>query len=119
MVVITVIGLLVATVGVKLFGVLTKGKRTKVLSDIADIDKALKMYRLEKHRYPTELRDLLEPTRDFPDGFLDRVPKDPWDNEYIYERQQRKYLIKSLGADGQNGGEGEDEDISNQDRDDE
>ena len=52
-------------------------------------------------------------------GYLEkgRVPKDPWDNEYIYLSPGLKsdFDIISYGADGAPGGEGEDKDINNWD----
>ena len=49
-----------------------------------------------------------------PDGFIDadEVPLDPWDNEYAYESDGKKFNIISYGNDLAEGGEGEDEDIS-------
>ena len=43
------------------------------------------------------------------------VPKDPWGNEYKYAAPARNgapYEIISLGADGKEGGEGANKDIS-------
>jgi general secretion pathway protein G len=47
------------------------------------------------------------------DGFIagKRVPKDAWDRDYLYTSDGNKYLIRSLGRDGQEGGEGFDKDI--------
>ncbi|MDH3383454.1 MAG: type II secretion system protein GspG, partial [Deltaproteobacteria bacterium] len=50
-------------------------------------------------------------------GYLDRVPKDPWGNVYVYVSPgtQGDYDISSYGADGVAGGEGEDADINSWD----
>lgn len=48
-----------------------------------------------------------------PNGFIkdNRIPEDPWGNEFIYESDGRKYVITSLGVDGIEGGEGPDADL--------
>ena len=53
-----------------------------------------------------------------PNGYLKKVPKDPWGMNFIYESQDgRKYILKSLGGDKKEGGEGNDKDISTEDQD--
>ena len=44
---------------------------------------------------------------------LEEIPLDPWDNEYVYQIENGRYLIISYGADGQAGGEGDNADITN------
>lgn len=120
MVVITILALLAGVVSVQLFSAAGKGRKAKVQADIEAFKTAIKLYRLEKHKLPSELRELLEPTKDYPKGFLEatKIPKDPWGNDYVYQKQDSTtFLLKSLGANGQEGGEGEDADISNQDED--
>ncbi len=50
-----------------------------------------------------------------PEGFIKRVPEDAWLHEFVYISDGSKYVIKSLGADGKEGGEGFDKDISSED----
>lgn len=111
MVVITIIALLAGVVALNLFGAVEDAKRTKAKDDIANMSTALDLYKLEKGRYPSELRELTQPTKKHPDGIMKKLPKDPWDNDYVYEKRDRSYLLKSLGADGADGGEGEDADV--------
>lgn len=49
-----------------------------------------------------------------PDGYVgdNKVPKDAWDNPFVYFSDGKEYEIKSLGNDGAEGGEGTDADIS-------
>jgi len=49
-----------------------------------------------------------------PNGFIEEaeVPEDPWDNAYYYESDGKTFNIISFGADGEEGGEGNDEDVS-------
>ena len=91
--------------------------------------KALKLYKLNNGSYPTTeqgLQALVEaPTvgtlakKWREGGYLEkgRVPKDPWGNDYVYlsPGSQGDYDIISYGADGEQGGDGKDKDISNQD----
>ncbi len=52
-----------------------------------------------------------------PDGFVKKVPQDAWNHDFVYISDYNKYTIKSLGADGKEGGEGFDKDISSDDLD--
>jgi general secretion pathway protein G len=46
-----------------------------------------------------------------PDGYLSKVPTDPWGNEYLYQSDGRNIVVVSLGADGVEGGEAYNADI--------
>lgn len=52
-----------------------------------------------------------------PEGFLKdkKLPKDAWGNDFVYESDGTKYVIKSLGSDNKPGGSGVDADISSED----
>lgn len=52
-----------------------------------------------------------------PEGFIKgkKVPTDGWDQPFNYESDGNKYVIKSLGADNKEGGEGFDKDLSSED----
>lgn len=112
MVVITILGLIMAAVGVAVIPRLDEAKRDTARLDIANIHNALKLYYAKKGRYPdtgTGLRVLVE-TRT-----LELMPKDPWGNEYLYLNEGGKPVITSYGADGSPGGEGADADVSSRD----
>ncbi len=102
-----------------------KARVVKAKSDIRVIETALKLYKLDNHFYPTTDQGLealvVRPTDD-PEpkkwkegGYLDRLPLDPWDGEYLYLNPgvHGNIDIYSLGADSQPGGEGFDADIGN------
>jgi general secretion pathway protein G len=84
---------------------------------------AIMQFKMDTGRFPTEeegLRALIEQPADvtnYPQGgYLDttKIPKDGWGNDLIYERYPesgRPFVIKSLGADGEEGGEGCDADL--------
>lgn len=125
MVVLVIIGLLVGLVGPSLFGVLSDANRKKVFADFDSVDTALSMYRLHNFNYPTSeqgLQALVEKTTIDPvprkfqeDGYLPRVPLDPWGRDYLYlsPGENGKYDLYTLGRDGVPGGDGEDADIGN------
>lgn len=119
MVVITIIALLSGVVALNLFGAVGEAKRTTAEEHITQYATALDLYKLEKGRYPNELRELTQATKRNPDGFVKRIRKDPWENDYVYQRVDRGYTLISYGADGAEGGEGDDEDVDPFNEDDE
>lgn len=128
MVVLVIIGLLAGFVGPKIMSAPEKARVTKAQNDIKAIESALRTYKLDNGNYPTTeqgLRALVEkpeidpiPANYQPGGYLDskEVPKDPWNRDYIYrspsEIEDEEYDLITLGADGLEGGEGYDTDMS-------
>jgi len=111
LVVVLIIGLLVGLVGQNVFKALFKGQRGAAEIQIKNFDGALDLYRIEFGRYPDSLEDLLEEDENG-EAFLPSIPLDPWNHEYEYSLEaDGKYLIISFGADGEEGGEGENADI--------
>jgi general secretion pathway protein G len=127
LVVIVILGILVGIVGVRIMGEPEKAKRTKAQVQIANMETALKLYKLDNGYYPTTeqgLQALVEPPTvgQLPKawregGYLEKgkVPKDPWGNEYVYLSPgiHGDLDLISYGADGEPGGEGNDVDINN------
>lgn len=122
MIVVVIIGILAAIVVPRITDRTDQAKITRVKADIRRIEGALNLYRLDNHRYPTSdegLAALVEKPADAPawkeGGYLDRIPKDPWGNEYQYLNPGTHSTIDifSLGADGAQGGEGSNADIGN------
>ena len=112
MVVITILGLIMAAVGVAVIPKLDEAKQDTARLDIANIHNALKLYYTKKGKFPdtaTGLRALVETQN------LDKIPNDPWGHEYVYMNEGGKPVIMSYGADGTQGGEGPDADISSKD----
>ncbi len=111
MVVITIIGLLGGIVGVNVYKYMKTATIQTTKSQIITIEEAIEHFRLDTRRLPDSLDELVG---DEEDSYLktDQLPTDAWDNEFIYEKTgSRTYNLYSLGADGIEGGEGEDEDI--------
>ncbi len=127
LVVIVILGILVGIVGVRIMGEPEKAKRTKAQVQIANMETALKLYKLDNGYYPTTeqgLQALVEPPTvgQLPKawregGYLEKgkVPKDPWGIEYVYLSPgiHGDFDLLSYGADSEPGGEGNDADINN------
>jgi general secretion pathway protein G len=118
MVVVFILGLLVTLVAPKIIGRTDEARRTKALADIKGIEEAMHLFKLDNGFYPTTDQGLqalvTRPSnaRNYsPDGYLDKLPVDPWGNPYVYFSDGQNYIIKSYGADGQEGGEGKNADI--------
>jgi general secretion pathway protein G len=127
MVVMVILGILAGLIIPRIMGRPEEARRTKARIQIESIETALKLYKLDNGSYPTTeqgLQALVEPPsvgklasawRER--GYLEkgRVPKDPWDNEYVYlcPGIHGDIDLVSYGADGETGGEGKDMDINN------
>ncbi|MGA1843445.1 MAG: type II secretion system major pseudopilin GspG [bacterium] len=117
LVVMIIIGLLATLVGPKMFKQVGQAKIKTAKGQIAMFETALDAYRLDVGRYPERLQDLVMKPTDVDEGkwfgpyLRKEIPKDPWDNEYHYARQEDDYVLQSYGADGQPGGDGENADI--------
>ncbi len=124
MVVVIIIGLLAAIVAPQVIGRVDDAQIEKAKADIRSIDSALKFYRLDNFAYPTSEQgiDALVTKPNDPSirnwktgGYLDRLPKDPWGNPYLYLNPgtNGEIDVYTLGRDGRPGGEGIDADIGN------
>ncbi len=131
MVVIVILGLLAGLILPRFIGQSDTAKRQAAKTQMALLESALKMYKLDNGNYPTTeqgLKALVEPPTagNLPKswrkgGYLEKgkVPKDPWKNEFIYvcPGSHGDFDITSLGADGEPGGEDFDKDINSWDAD--
>jgi general secretion pathway protein G len=121
MVVMLIIGIMAAMVVPSLLSKGDEAKVTAAKADIATIMQALKMYHLDNSRYPTTEQGLQAlvakpsagPTANGWKGYLEKLPKDPWGNQYQYLSPgvHGEVDVFSYGADGQPGGSGNDADI--------
>lgn len=121
MVVMLIIGIMAAMVVPNLIDKGDQAKVTAAKGDIATIMQALKMYKLDNSRYPTTEQGLQAlvakpsngPTANGWKGYLEKLPKDPWGNQYQYLSPgvHGEIDVFSYGADGQPGGSGNDADI--------
>jgi general secretion pathway protein G len=122
LVVLVLIGVVLGIVGGNFIGKGEKAKADAAKIEISQIAQTLDLYKLEIGRYPTT-QEGLQALIAAPAGVgnwngpywkRSTVPKDPWGNEYLYTSpaQNAPYEIVSLGADGKEGGEGPNKDLS-------
>ena len=110
MVVILIIGLLALMVVPRLRGVADRAKRTKAQADIQELKQALDRYYLDNGSYPTTdqgLQALVSPptagrvpSNYEQGGYIEKLPSDPWGNQYFYQSDGTTYALKSFGPDG-------------------
>ncbi|MEO0412713.1 MAG: type II secretion system major pseudopilin GspG [Pseudomonadota bacterium] len=125
MVVMAIIGLLATMVIINVLPSQDKARREKAVADVALLEQALDLYRLDQFTYPSTVEGLdalvsAPPSLDNPanyrtGGYIKRLPQDPWGRPYQYASPGRFGAVDvySLGADGREGGEGDDADIGN------
>ena len=125
MVVIVILGILASLVVPKIMSRPDDARLIAARQDISSLTQALKLYRLDNQNYPTTeqgLAALVQKPNSPPipnnwksGGYVDRLPKDPWGNDFQYLSPGLKGEIDvfSLGADGAPGGEGNNADIYN------
>jgi len=123
MVVVIIIGLLAAVIVPTVVNKVDEAKVAKAKHDINALEAALAMYRVDNSRYPTTeqgLQALVSQPNDptikhwRQGGYLQRITKDPWGNDYQYAnpgQHGKDYDLFTYGADGTQGGEGIDADI--------
>lgn len=126
MVVIVILGVLASLVVPNLMGNKDRADRQKAVTDIVAFENALDMYKLDNHRYPTTEQGMealitaptLSPRAEnySADGYIRRLPSDPWGNDYILisPGDHGAIDITSAGPDGE---AGTDDDINNWDSD--
>ena len=124
MVVIVLLGILSALGVPNILGRAGDARVQAAKSDMAAISQALDMYKLDNSVYPTSDQGLEalvtkpsgspEPRNWNPSGYLKKMPQDPWHRDYQYmsPAEGAAFEIRTLGADGREGGEGEDQDLS-------
>jgi general secretion pathway protein G len=126
MVVMVILGILAGMIVPRIMDRPEEARRTKAGVDIGALGQALMLYKLDNGQYPTTdqgLQALVEPpsvgrlARKWrKGGYLDKnsVPKDPWDNDFVYISPglHGDYDLMSYGPDMEPGGEDMDADIN-------
>ena len=125
MVVVVILGILAAIVVPRFLDRPDQAKVTKARVDMKGIQEALGLYKLDNGFFPSTEQGLAalasQPEvgripENYPEGgYLKNVPRDPWENNYIYLSpgvHDKDYDLISYGADGEPGGEGFDADIN-------
>ena len=130
MVVIVILGILAGLIVPRIMGRPEEAKQLKAKMQIESIGTALKLYKLDMGSYPTTEQGLQAlvsapatsgTSKWRTGGYLEKgkVPKDPWENEFIYlsPGTNGDYDLISYGADGVSGGADKNKDITSWDTD--
>lgn len=127
MVVLVILGALIGLVAPNILGRADEAKVSVAKTQIRNIMSALNLYKLDNGQYPSTsqgLQALVTKPTGFPeaknwksDGYLGKLPKDPWGNDFLYisPGSDGDYDLVSLGADGRDGGEDDNADLSKND----
>jgi len=125
MVVVIILGILASIVIPKVMDRPDQARIIKAQQDIRTLESALKLYKLDNYTYPTTDQGIQalvskptiepEPRGWKQGGYIDRIPKDPWEYDYLYlsPGSHGEIDLYTQGADGQPGGEGPNSDIGN------
>jgi general secretion pathway protein G len=121
LVVLGIIAMLAGIVGPQVMKHMGESKTKAAKVQIEDLSATLDMYKLDAGSYPTTeqgLQALIEApdtAKHWNGPYLSKakIPLDPWQNEYHYVSpgEHGRFDITSMGADGKEGGTGEDQDI--------
>ena len=122
MVVVVILGILGALIVPNIIGRPDEARVAAAATDIQAIGNALELYRLDNGHYPSTEQGIEAlvnqptgypaPRRWNPDGYLKKVPVDPWGEPYKFVSEGRAMDVYSYGADQKEGGEGVDADIA-------
>jgi len=125
LIVLAIIGLIVGLVGPRVLGYLETSKVKSARLQIDNFSKSLDLYYLDAGRYPNKAEGLdalvhkPAAAANWAGPYLkgEKLPVDPWGNKYNYRSpgEHGKYDLYSFGADGREGGTGNDADITSWD----
>ena len=121
MIVLAVIGIIVGIMATNFSDALEKAKFKATKVTISQVADRLEMYRTDCGDYPTTEEGLEALVTNpggsceewGPESYMDKIPRDQWKREFVYESDGSDFTITSLGADRKEGGKGYDADISN------
>lgn len=120
-VVLVILGLLATVVGPQVMSRLGKGKVEIAKVQIDQLEGALGLFRFDVGRYPSTAEGMIALNQNpgiqnWSGPYLDKknLPKDPWGRDYQYRSpgQNGDYDLYSLGADGIEGGDSDNADIT-------
>lgn len=123
MAILIIISLLATLVATKVVSKIDQAKVTTTKANLKILHSSVNQFKMDTGRFPSEdmgLIELIEQPSDVtiyePGGYLETtdIPRDAWGNDFIYERYPesgKQFVIKSFGADGEEGGEDYDADL--------
>jgi len=124
LVVVVILGILATVIVPRIMGRPEEARRTKAMMDIKSIETSLNLYRIDSGSFPSTEQGLIAlvekpttgviPRKWRIDGYLKKLPKDPWGGDYVYlsPGSSGDYDLSSYGPDGEKGGEGKFADIN-------
>lgn len=116
LIVVVIIGLIASLVAPNLMKNLTHSKREIAKAQIEMLASAIKTYMMDVGKYPDSLEELIQSDKKGWNGpYLakKKIPLDPWNRSFVYKcpGDHDAFDLFSYGADGKEGGEGDNEDI--------
>lgn len=125
LIVLAIIAMIATFVGTNVSGQLKKARVDSTKTQIRNLGTVLETYQLDCGAFPTTSQGLqaliTKPDGDAcenynPSGYLKSkvLPKDGWGTTLVYESDGSSYVVKSLGKDRKEGGDGENTDISSE-----
>ncbi len=118
LIVLAILGSLIAILLPQVTERLNKSKvgETKII--IGQAINALNMYFTDCGRFPESIEGLITAdascTNWGPEAYIKKPPKDAWQHPLVYSVEGSSFILKSLGADGREGGDGNNKDISSE-----
>lgn len=117
-----VLAIIGALMSVLIPGVVKQLDKSRVANSkiaMGQISNALNLYYADCGKYPKALDGLSKADADCsnwgPEAYMKKVPQDAWKHDFVYELEGNNYVIKSLGSDGREGGDGYAKDITSED----
>jgi general secretion pathway protein G len=120
MIVVVILGLLATAIMPRILNRPEQARRAKAKIDIQAIASTLALFKTDTGRFPTTAEGLAVLVTNSgitgysADGYLEKVPVDPWGRPFIYVspgQHSKDYDLESYGKDGEDGGTGDDADI--------
>lgn len=99
MVVITILGLIIGVVGVSVVSYLRDAEKGVAAAQIKNLKTAVQRYRQKQSQFPQSIEEVAEFMED------KKIPKDPWNEPYIYQIRDDGFTLHSKGPDKQDGTE--------------
>jgi general secretion pathway protein G len=118
LIVLAIVGSLIATLVPQVMKSLDKSKvgETKII--MGQIINALNVYYTDCGKYPESLTGLTTPDANCsnwgPEAYIKKIPQDKWSNDFRYSVEGNSFILKSLGSDRREGGDGYGKDISSE-----
>ncbi|MFN7729438.1 MAG: type II secretion system major pseudopilin GspG [Bdellovibrio sp.] len=118
LIVLAIIGALMAVLLPQVTSRLDRARQQETKISIGQLINALNLYYTDCGKFPSSLEGLIKADPEcsnWAEPYIKNMPKDAWKREFSYEIEGNSYIIKSLGSDGREGGDGYAKDITNED----